>query len=44
MTTGTFQTDKGRWKAVMKDVVRADDMSFATRLSEDVEKNCNDDK
>lgn len=44
MTTGTFQKDESRWTAVMKDVVRADDMSFATHLSEDVEKYCEDAK
>ncbi|KAG8945575.1 hypothetical protein FRC04_000709 [Tulasnella sp. 424] len=42
--TRQSKKDKNRWSAVMKDVVRADDLSFVTRLSEDVEKNCQDDK
>ncbi|KAG8899262.1 hypothetical protein FRC00_001676 [Tulasnella sp. 408] len=36
------QKDDDRWTIVMRDVVRADDLSFATRLSNDVEKNCKD--
>lgn len=42
--TGPLKKDESRWTAVMKDVVRADDMSFATHLSEDVEKYCEDAK
>ncbi|KAG8957451.1 hypothetical protein FRC00_003955 [Tulasnella sp. 408] len=34
--------DDDRWTIVMRDVVRADDLSFANRLSNDVEKNCKD--
>ncbi|KAG9025580.1 hypothetical protein FS837_004887 [Tulasnella sp. UAMH 9824] len=39
--TGPNKNDD-RWTIVMRDVVRADDLSFATRLSNDVEKNCKD--
>ncbi|KAG9023558.1 hypothetical protein FS837_005720 [Tulasnella sp. UAMH 9824] len=39
--TGPKKNDD-RWTIVMRDVVRADDLSFATRLSNDVEKNCTD--
>ncbi|KAG8919614.1 hypothetical protein FRC01_001202 [Tulasnella sp. 417] len=36
------KTRDARWTTVMKDVVRADDLTFATRLCEEVQEKCTD--
>ncbi|KAG8926451.1 hypothetical protein FRC01_008842 [Tulasnella sp. 417] len=44
LSSGGPKTNNDRWKTVLNDVVRADDLSFATRLSEDLQKYCQDEE